>query len=148
VWQAFWSDKTLKQPKLAQLDKVQYKTKHFEGKTVTKPMITEKAKSFYYEIKIADLPVKNSDLYRYCRYSKTFDSLAPVWSHLCQIIGILLYVLSLSLQSNKPNTYTHTHTHTHKDMYNQHKSILLLSLLPTTCFSCKQPSTGRQINYT
>jgi hypothetical protein len=48
---------TLKQPKLAQLDKVLYTwftTMRSEGKPVTGPMIIEKAKSFYDEMKITD----------------------------------------------------------------------------------------------
>jgi DDE superfamily endonuclease./Tc5 transposase DNA-binding domain./CENP-B N-terminal DNA-binding domain. len=48
---------TLKQPKLAQLDKVLYTwftTMRSEGKPVTGPLIIEKAKSFYDEMKITE----------------------------------------------------------------------------------------------
>ena len=48
---------TLKEPKLAQLDKVLYKwftAVHSEGKPMTGPMIVEKAKSFYDCMKITD----------------------------------------------------------------------------------------------
>jgi len=48
---------TLKQPKLAQLDKVLYRwftTMRSEGKPVTGPMIIEKAKSLYDEMKVSE----------------------------------------------------------------------------------------------
>jgi hypothetical protein len=47
----------VKEPKLAQLDKVLYKwftAMHSKGKPMIGPMIIEKAKSFYDEMKIAD----------------------------------------------------------------------------------------------
>jgi hypothetical protein len=48
---------TLQKPKLVQLDKVLYKRStviHSEGKLMTGPMVIEKARCFYDEIKMTD----------------------------------------------------------------------------------------------
>jgi hypothetical protein len=57
VCRGFSSDKTQKQSKLVQLDKMLYKwftAMHSEGKPITLPAITKTVRSYYDEMKITD----------------------------------------------------------------------------------------------
>jgi hypothetical protein len=51
-----FTNKTLKEPKFAQLDMVMYKFTAMcsEGKPLTEPLIIDKTQSFYAEMKITD----------------------------------------------------------------------------------------------
>jgi hypothetical protein len=87
----FFRQQTLKEPKLVQLDKgVWFIAMHSKGKSMTGPVIIEKAKYLYDEMKITDR----------CRFSqssneklpcKKFDNPTPLQCHGCQITRIVLF---------------------------------------------------------